>query len=72
MSISADPTEMFDRFTVCALDAGQCAGRLALRAGTETVTFDLAARPAERPECRTMRLASAGIQRGRCRRAAAR
>lgn len=54
MSVSAAPNEMFDRFTVCAL-ARPGAGTLALRAGTQSVSFDLGA-PSERPECRTMKL----------------
>ena len=54
MSISAEPKNMFDRFTLCAL-ARPGAGTLALRAGTQTVSFDLGS-PSERPECRTIHL----------------
>jgi hypothetical protein len=54
MSLSAEPNELFDRFTLCAL-ARPGAGTLALRAGTQSVSFDLGS-PTERPECRTLRL----------------
>ena len=54
IGLAADPNELFDRFTVCALTRAN-AGRLALRAGTQTVTFDLGA-PNARPECRTVKL----------------
>jgi hypothetical protein len=54
MSLSADPNELFDRFTLCAL-ARPGAGTLALRAGTQSVSFDLSS-PSEREECRTIRL----------------
>jgi len=54
MSVSAEPNELFDRFTVCALTRAG-AGTLALRAGTTTATFALSA-PSERPECRTLKL----------------
>ncbi|UAK23922.1 GDSL-type esterase/lipase family protein [Sphingomonas nostoxanthinifaciens] len=54
MSISADPGEMFDRFTVCAI-AKPGAGSLQLRAGTDTVIFSLGS-VTERPQCRTMHL----------------
>ncbi|WP_404713496.1 SGNH/GDSL hydrolase family protein [Sphingomonas sp. MMS24-J13] len=55
MSLIADPSEMFDRLTVCAI-AQPGAGRLALSAGTENVTFNLSS-PTPRPECRTVKLA---------------
>jgi len=55
MSLVADPNELFDRFSVCAL-MRPGGGRLTLHAGDQTVSFDLGS-PTERPECRTMRLA---------------
>jgi hypothetical protein len=54
MNLLADPTEMFDRFTVCGI-AQPNAGSLTLQAGADTVTFNLSS-PTTRPECRTMRL----------------
>jgi len=56
MALLADPNEAFDRFTVCAI-MRPGAGSLTLHAGTESATFDLNS-PTERPECRTMKLAS--------------
>jgi len=53
MAIEADPTQAFDRFTVCAM-AKEGAGKLALRAGTVSVDFDLDS-VSERPTCRTVR-----------------
>jgi len=55
MSLVADPNELFDRFSVCAI-MRPGGGRLTLHAGDQTVSFDLGS-PTERPECRTMRLA---------------
>jgi len=55
MALLAEPTQAFDRFTVCGI-MRHGAGRLTLHAGTETATFDLDS-PTERPECRTMKLA---------------
>jgi len=52
MAIEADPSEAFDRFTVCAM-AKPGAGKLALRAGTVAVDFNLDS-VTERPECRTV------------------
>jgi lysophospholipase L1-like esterase len=54
MTVQADPAEAFDRFTVCAI-AKPGSGNLMLRAGTESVRFDLSS-VTERPECRTMSL----------------
>jgi len=56
MALVADPNEMFDRFTVCAI-MRPGAGRLTLHAGDQTTGFDLGS-PTERPECRTMRLSA--------------
>lgn len=55
MSLIADATEMFDRFTVCAI-AQPGAGSLTLNAGMDNVGFNLSS-PSTRPECKTMRLA---------------
>jgi len=55
MALLADAQEAFDRFIVCAI-VKPGAGSLALHAGTEAATFNLAS-ATERPECRTMRLA---------------
>jgi lysophospholipase L1-like esterase len=55
MNLLAEPTEMFDRFTVCAI-AQPGAGSLTLTAGTDTVEFNLSS-ATMRPECRTMKLA---------------
>ncbi|WP_116089873.1 GDSL-type esterase/lipase family protein [Sphingomonas crusticola] len=54
MALTADPTEAFDRFTVCAI-VRPGAGSLTLRAGVDSVTFNLAS-VTERPECRTLQL----------------
>jgi lysophospholipase L1-like esterase len=56
MALLADPNEAFDRFTVCAI-MRPGAGTLTLHAGTQSASFDLNS-PTERPECRTMKLAS--------------
>jgi lysophospholipase L1-like esterase len=56
MALVADPNEMFDRFTVCAI-MRPGAGRLTLHAGDQSTGFDLGS-PTERPECRTMRLSA--------------
>jgi hypothetical protein len=56
MSISADPNQAFNRFVVCAL-MRPGGGKLQMRAGVNSVTFDLSS-PTERPECRTLRLPS--------------
>jgi lysophospholipase L1-like esterase len=53
MTIEAEPAQAFNRFTVCAL-AKAGAGKLALRAGTVAVDFDLDS-VTERPQCRTLR-----------------
>lgn len=55
MALEAEPSEAFNRFTVCAM-LRPGAGTLTLRAGAETTTFNLGS-VTERPECRTMRLA---------------
>lgn len=55
MALAADPNEAFDRFTVCAI-VKPGAGSITMRAGAESVTFNLAS-ATERPECRTMKLA---------------
>lgn len=55
MALTADANEAFDRLTVCAI-VKPGAGSLALRAGTQTASFDLAS-ATERPECRTIKLA---------------
>jgi len=53
MTIEAEPAQAFDRFTVCAI-AKAGAGKLALRAGTVAVDFNLDS-VTERPECKTIR-----------------
>lgn len=55
MALTADPNELFDRFTVCAI-ARPGAGSLTMRAGVQSVRFDLGS-VTERPICRTMHLA---------------
>lgn len=55
MALATDPNEAFDRLVVCGI-MQHGAGRLAIHAGTETVTFDLDS-PTARPECRAVRLA---------------
>ena len=55
MTLTAQPEELFDRFTVCAI-ARPGGGNLTLRAGVDSVRFDLGS-ATERPECRTMKLA---------------
>ncbi len=54
MALAAEPTEMFDRFTVCGI-VRPGAGQLLLRAGSQSVTFSMNS-ATERPECRTIRL----------------
>jgi lysophospholipase L1-like esterase len=55
MALLADPTQAFDRFTVCAI-LRPGAGSLTLHAGIDSATFNLNS-PTERPECKTMTLA---------------
>jgi len=54
MSLTADPQEAFDRFTICAM-TGPRAGALSIRIGLRTSRFELESFTA-RPECRTIEL----------------
>jgi lysophospholipase L1-like esterase len=54
MSLTADPQEAFDRFTICAM-TGPRAGALSIRIGTRLTRFELDSFAA-RPECRTIEL----------------
>jgi lysophospholipase L1-like esterase len=54
MSLTADPQEAFDRFTICAM-TGPRAGALSIRIGTRTSRFELDSFTT-RPECRTIEL----------------
>jgi len=60
MTLSADQNELFNRFTVCAI-ARPGAGSLTMRAGVESVQFDLRS-ATERPVCRTMHLGQLASQ----------
>jgi hypothetical protein len=53
LSLTADPQQMFDRFTICAM-TGPNAGALSIRVGAQAVRFDLDSYTA-RPECRTVK-----------------
>jgi lysophospholipase L1-like esterase len=54
MSLTADPQEAFDRFTICAL-TGPRAGALSIRIGVQISRVELDSFAA-RPECRTIEL----------------